>query len=131
MRSAWGYGSGFSRTVSTTENMAVLAPIPSASAEMAAAVKPGLRRSIRNACFRSLMSVSMVPPPLRGIACTCGTRIDGPDGRMFRDQAKMDDTVGDSGHDIDDIGALADRARFPRRTLRLGNVERQLREKVG
>jgi dienelactone hydrolase len=36
----------------------------------------------------------------------------------------------DSGHDIDDIAALADRARFLARTLRLGNVERVLREKI-
>ena len=40
MRSASGNGSGFSSTVLTTEKMAVLAPIPSASAETAVAVKP-------------------------------------------------------------------------------------------
>jgi hypothetical protein len=30
-RSGWGYGSGFRRTPLTTEKMAVLAPMPSAS----------------------------------------------------------------------------------------------------
>jgi len=40
----------------------------------------------------------------------------------------------DSSHDIDDIAALADRARFLAKTLHLGNIERQLqgsRRRVG
>ena len=49
MRSAPGYGSGLSSTPFTTENTAVLAPIPSAMMTMASAAKPGLRRSARAA----------------------------------------------------------------------------------
>src|SRR5579864_4693802 len=65
MRSGWGYGSGFNSTVLTTEKMAVLAPMPRASAEIAVMVKPGLCRSMRSACFRSLSIVSIfVRPPL-------------------------------------------------------------------
>ena len=37
----------------------------------------------------------------------------------------------DSGHDIDDIAALVDRARFLAKTLHLGNIERQLQMKNG
>jgi len=37
----------------------------------------------------------------------------------------------DSGHDIDDIAAMADRARFLAQTLHLGNVQRLLNEKLG
>ena len=37
----------------------------------------------------------------------------------------------DSGHDIDDISASVDRARFLARTLRLDTVERLLQEKIG
>jgi hypothetical protein len=37
----------------------------------------------------------------------------------------------DSGHDIDGIAALADRARFVAKTLHLGNIERQLQGKNG
>ena len=40
-------------------------PMPSAKAEIAVAVNPGLRRSIRKACFRSLVSVSIVFLPPR------------------------------------------------------------------
>ena len=47
-RSASGNGTGLSRTAFTTEKMAVLAPIPSASAATVAKVKAGLRRSIRS-----------------------------------------------------------------------------------
>src|SRR5579862_5120144 len=36
-----------------TEKIAVVAPMPSVSAATAAIVKPGLRRSVRRACFRS------------------------------------------------------------------------------
>src|ERR1035438_8435408 len=53
MRSGWGYGSGWSRTAFTTEKMAVLAPMPSASAVTAVAVNPGLRLSKRQAYCRS------------------------------------------------------------------------------
>src|ERR1017187_7941823 len=59
MRSGSGKARGLSRTVLTTEKMAVLAPIPSASAEIAVAVKPGLWRSIRKACLRSIQKVSI------------------------------------------------------------------------
>ncbi len=37
----------------------------------------------------------------------------------------------DSGHDIDHVSAFTDRARFLAKTLRLGNIERLLREKTG
>src|SRR5580704_9656003 len=59
MRSGAGKGSGISRTVLMTEKMAVLAPIPRANAATAAAVKPGLWRSMRKACLRSAARVSM------------------------------------------------------------------------
>jgi len=36
----------------------------------------------------------------------------------------------DTGHDVDDIAAMADRARFLSRALHLRNIERVLREKV-
>ena len=36
----------------------------------------------------------------------------------------------DTGHDIDDIAALADRAQFLARSLRLKNIEYLLREKM-
>ena len=60
IRSASGYGSGFSRTTLITEKMAVLAPIPSASAAMAMAVKPGLLRKTRKACRRSASRFSIL-----------------------------------------------------------------------
>ncbi len=54
MRSGSANPSGSSSTAFTTEKIAVLAPIPSASAATAARVKPGLRRSARSAWRRSL-----------------------------------------------------------------------------
>src|SRR5580658_424651 len=59
MRSGWGNARGLSSTVLTTEKMAVFAPIPSASADIAVAVKPGLWRSRRKACFTSNQKVSI------------------------------------------------------------------------
>src|SRR5579862_1087882 len=59
MRSGSGYGSGFKSTVLTTEKMAVLAPMPSASAAIAVIVNPGVRRSIRSVCLRSPTNDSM------------------------------------------------------------------------
>src|SRR5580658_1598842 len=53
MRSVSGKVSGLSRTVLTTEKIAVVAPMPSASAATAAIVNPGLRTRARNACFSS------------------------------------------------------------------------------
>ena len=53
-RSGSGNGTGFSSTALTTEKMAVLAPMPSASAATAAAVKPRLCPNIRSECRRSL-----------------------------------------------------------------------------
>ena len=49
MRSGSGYGSGRSKTAFTTEKMAVLAPMPSASVSTATVVKPGFLRSMRSA----------------------------------------------------------------------------------
>ena len=48
-------GSGFSTTALTMPNMAVQAPMPSASVAMATNAKPGARRSCRTANRRSLM----------------------------------------------------------------------------
>ena len=45
MRSGFGKGSGFSSTASTTLNMAVFAPMPSASTPTATIAKSGSRRS--------------------------------------------------------------------------------------
>src|ERR1039457_202678 len=59
MRSGSGKASGLSGTVLTTHTIAVLAPTPSASADIAVAVKPGLCLSMRNACFRSIQKVSI------------------------------------------------------------------------
>ena len=53
-RSASGNGSVFSSTALTTEKIAVLAPIPRASAATAASVNPGLRRNRRSECRVSL-----------------------------------------------------------------------------
>src|SRR5215467_13175705 len=47
MREGSSKGSGRRRTALTTEKIAVLAPMPRASTTMAAAEKPGLRRSKR------------------------------------------------------------------------------------
>ena len=49
MRSGCKYGKGFNSTESTTVKMAVLAPMPKASAAMAMAVNPGFLRSMRTA----------------------------------------------------------------------------------
>ena len=48
-RSALANGSGFRRTALTTANIAVFAPMPSASVSTATAVKPGDRANHRNA----------------------------------------------------------------------------------
>jgi hypothetical protein len=48
-RSAAGYGRGRSSTPYTTENTAVVAPIPSASVSSPAVVKPLFRRIIATA----------------------------------------------------------------------------------
>jgi hypothetical protein len=53
MRSECEYGNGASRTVLTTEKMAVLAPMPSARAATATIVNPGFEVRIRNECRRS------------------------------------------------------------------------------
>ena len=45
--------SGLRRTALTTEKIAVLTPMPSASAEMAAKVKAGLLANIRSDCLKS------------------------------------------------------------------------------
>src|SRR5690348_9640425 len=47
MREGSSKGSGRRRTALTTEKIAVLAPMPRASTTMAAAEKPGFRRSMR------------------------------------------------------------------------------------
>src|SRR5687768_9348382 len=46
-------GIGRNRTASTSENIAVLAPIPSPRERIATAAKPGLRRSQRQAYLKS------------------------------------------------------------------------------
>jgi hypothetical protein len=58
MTSASGSGKGSGRKIaaSTTENIAVFAPIPSASTSTAAIVNPGERRSRRRAYRKSCMA---------------------------------------------------------------------------
>ena len=58
-----GYGSGLRRTPFTTENSAVLAPIPNASVKIATAAKPGDFAIIRTPKRRSCISRSSEPPP--------------------------------------------------------------------
>ena len=53
-RSGSDTGNGFSSTVLTIEKIAVVAPIPSASAATAVMVNPGLLRNIRIECLASL-----------------------------------------------------------------------------
>ena len=53
IRSGSGYGMGRSRTVLTTEKIAVFAPTPSARARTAVAVNPGAWINIRRECLRS------------------------------------------------------------------------------
>src|ERR1700677_3063385 len=52
-RSGSGYGNGSSNTLSTTEKIAAVEPIPRARVTDAAMVKPGLRRSVRVANRKS------------------------------------------------------------------------------
>src|SRR5579864_8863342 len=60
MRSGSGYGSGWSRTVLTTEKMAVLAPMPRARAAIATAVNPGVLISRRMEWRRSEVKLLML-----------------------------------------------------------------------
>jgi hypothetical protein len=53
-------GSGRSMIESTSEKIAVFAPIPSASVNTAVSVNPGDFRNCRNANFRSLSMVSFL-----------------------------------------------------------------------
>src|SRR5687768_17255470 len=62
-RPASGYASGRSRTPFTTLNTAALPPIPNASVNTAAAVKPGVLRSWRTANRRSYTSRSTPRAP--------------------------------------------------------------------
>src|SRR5882672_12764313 len=87
MRSGSGNGTDFSRTVLTTEKIAVFAPIPSVSAAMAATVNPGVCRNMRSECLRSRKKVSMRASFLDVLdgdganpAC-CRTRCQFPDRR--------------------------------------------------
>jgi hypothetical protein len=54
-----GKGTGLSKTALTTEKIAVLAAMPSASAETAAMVNAAFSRNIRIACLTSFSRVSM------------------------------------------------------------------------
>src|SRR5690349_17196634 len=54
MRSGFVHGIGFSNTVSTTENRALVAPIPKTSIKIAVMLYPGRRSNVRQAmvhCF--------------------------------------------------------------------------------
>jgi hypothetical protein len=53
-RSGLGNGIDLSRTVLTTEKMAVFTPIPNVKADTAASVNAGLWANIRRECLRSL-----------------------------------------------------------------------------
>jgi hypothetical protein len=57
-RSGSGKDTGLNSTALTTENTAVLTPMPSVSAATAARVNAGLCRNIRSECFRSLKNAS-------------------------------------------------------------------------
>src|SRR5437016_1020100 len=81
-----------SNTAWTTLKMAVVAPMPSASAATAAAVKPGVRSSPRTANLRSRSSVSMISLRSQG-----RHRID-PRGAQRRDAA------GGDGNEPEDRG---------------------------
>ncbi len=63
MRSEEGKAGGFSRTVLTTEKIAVLAPMPIARAATAVAVKLRFCQNIRSECLRSLLRVSITAVP--------------------------------------------------------------------
>ena len=62
--SGFEYGSGLRRTAYTTLKMAVLAPMPSASVQMAAAAKPGVLRNERSARRVSCQAASIHMVPL-------------------------------------------------------------------
>jgi hypothetical protein len=59
MFSGSGKANGFNRTVFTTEKIAVLVPMPKASAAIATMVKAGVWRNMRAECFRSLRKPSI------------------------------------------------------------------------
>src|SRR5262245_42089141 len=59
MRSGSGYGNGFRSTVLTTENTAVVAPMPSANAASAAKLNARCCPSIRSEYLRSWTKRSM------------------------------------------------------------------------
>src|SRR6266850_5797556 len=75
-RSASGAATGRSRTAFTTEKIAVLAPMPSVSAAIAASVNARALISVRSAYFRSFSSPSMTPP-------MSNARGGGLDGRIY------------------------------------------------
>src|SRR5207248_9838150 len=56
-RSGWGYGSGFSNTVFTTENNDAPAPTPRVSNDTDISRNPGRRERERNANFHSVMQI--------------------------------------------------------------------------
>ena len=58
-RSASGYGTGFNNTASTTEKIAVFAPIPNARVRTATVVKPGDCRKLRKAYRTSWSKASI------------------------------------------------------------------------
>src|SRR6202030_1038674 len=59
-RSGSGKGTGFNRTASTMEKIAVLAPIPRVNAATAVKVKLGVWRNIRSECFTSFRKASIL-----------------------------------------------------------------------
>src|SRR5688572_20593880 len=79
MRPSSGYGRGRSSTPSTTEKIAVVAPMPSASVRMAARVKTGCflntRAVYRRSCHTSRSACPVVAPGVIG-AGTCACRSD-------------------------------------------------------
>src|SRR5438067_8659444 len=60
MRSGSGARTGLSRTVLTTEKMAVFVPMPSASAITAVIANPGFCRNVRRECCKS-RSIALAP----------------------------------------------------------------------
>src|SRR4029079_7439325 len=68
IRSGSGYGNGLRSTVLTTENTAVVAPMPSASAASAAKLNARCWPSMRSEYLRSCTKRSIEDPVARGEA---------------------------------------------------------------
>jgi hypothetical protein len=92
-RSGSAKGSGRKRTASTVEKIAVLAPMPRASAPTATEVNPGAWRSSLRPYRRSLQRVAIdheywsIGIRLRRFSVHCRIRLQGIFGRIYSDVA--------------------------------------------